>query len=572
LLSRLTALCFSAALFLASPVGSRAQFETRGTSLVRSNPLSLGVADFNNDGKPDIAVANYDGQVAVLFGAGTGTFQAPVYLTPSFYGSIIAADFNHDGNIDIALANGLSNEITVLLGNGDGTFQPPQSAPTTAFPTFIATGDFNNDGNLDLIMCDSPYVSVLLGSGDGTFQSPIDTNVSFCSQASGSVVAVGDFNSDGNLDTAVVSNELDILLGNGDGTFQLTAQYSAGEFDQSLTVADFNNDHKPDIAVTNGSGYQIYIFLNNGDGTFRSEAPFAANGPGAITAADLNGDGNQDLIFLTAAAPFPANAITVMLGKGNGKFGSAINFQQLKEGSFVTVGDFNGDHKLDLVATDYLGNAIDVLLNTGVVSYSPTTPLTFQPQTIGTSSSPQSVIFTNTGTQTLAISGMRVTGPFQLSTDTTCGSSVAPGAKCTLSVVFTPKVIGTTGGLLSLSDSASSKPQVIELSGVGTVISLSPTSLNFGTQKVGTKSSPQSVTVTNTGSTTVSVTSVTITGANSKDYSQTNTCGKQIGPGGTCTISVTFAPTKTGTRTALVRINDNGGGGSQGASLTGVGD
>ena len=95
--------------------------------------------------------------------------------------------------------------------------------------------------------------------------------------------------------------------------------------------------------------------------------------------------------------------------------------------------------------------------------------------------------------------------------------------------------------------------------------------LNFGSQKVGTKSAPQNVTVTNTGSTTVNVTSVQIAGNNSKDYSETNTCGSQIGPGGSCTISVTFGPTNTGIRNADAQISDTGGGSTQQVQLKGTG-
>jgi len=556
-------------LFVTIAVPASAQFETRSSSPVQQKPLSLAVADFNHDGRLDVAVANFDGQVAILFGRGDGTFQAPLYLAVSYMGSIAAADFNHDGNMDLVMADGLSNTVTVMLGNGDGTFPPPQTFPTTAFPSFVAVGDFNNDGNPDLVTCDEPYVSVLLGNGDGTFGSAKDYDISFCSQASGAVIGVGDFNRDGKLDLAVVSYDLTILLGNGDGTFQLGQEYFAGVFDESLTITDFNNDHKLDIAVTDGAGNQIYVFLGNGDGTFQSESPFGAGTPAAIAAADVNGDRNQDLIFLTYGQTQPA--LAVMLGNGDGTFQPATNFGSFAEPTMVATGDLNGDHNSDLVVTDFLRNFIGVLLNTGVVSFSPSTALNFKSQLLGTISAPQKVTLTNTGTTALSITAKKVSGPFQLASGTTCGSSVAPGANCTLSVVFQPTSIGGKTGSVSLSDSASSKPQVIELDGAGTVISLSPPQLNFGSQKVGTKSAPQNVTVTNTGSTTVNVTNVTIGGYNINDYSETNTCGTQIGPGASCTISVTFAPLRTGNRTAKAQIADTGGGSPQSVPLTGTG-
>jgi len=197
--------------------------------------------------------------------------------------------------------------------------------------------------------------------------------------------------------------------------------------------------------------------------------------------------------------------------------------------------------------------------------------VSFPTQLVGTSSSPQNVTLTNTSSVALSIHAKAVRGLFQLASGTTCGTTVAPGASCTLSMVFQPTAIGTSNGLLGLSDGASSKPQVIELSGVGTVISLSPSSLNFGSQKVGTKSPSQDVTVTNVGSTTVNMTSLKLTGKESHDFIETTSCRTQIGPGASCTITVTFAPTTTGALTASIQITDDGGS-PQTVPLTGTGD
>jgi hypothetical protein len=261
--------------------------------------------------------------------------------------------------------------------------------------------------------------------------------------------------------------------------------------------------------------------------------------------------------------------VGVLLGNGDGTFQPVVNYPAGKGLAFVDVGDFNGDHKPDLVVA--LSSAVAVLLNTGVVSFSPTTPLNFPQQLVGTTSAPQKVTLTNTGSAALSISSMSVSSPFQLDSGTTCATSIAPGGNCILSVVFQATAEGTKNGLLSIHDSASTKPQVIDLSGAGTVISLSPAQLTFPPQKVGTKSAPQTVTVTNTGSTAVSVSSVTIAGGNSRDYSQTNTCGSQIGAGANCTVTVTFMPGQKGTRTSTLEINDNGGSSPQGVPLTGTG-
>jgi len=567
-----------AVLFVVLSTVAWAQFETRSSTPIIYEPQSVAVADFNHDGKLDVATTTfvYSGQVAVLLGRGDGTFQPAVYYNVDSHDQslywIAAADFNGDGNVDLAVADALGYNISILLGNGDGTFQPPVQYPTTEWPGFVATGDFNNDGKPDLIIVNRQYVSVMLGNGDGTFQPPIDNTI--LSPSDTGTLGLGDFNHDGNLDVAVPepvgSAGLGILLGNGDGTFREGAQYAVGSV-SAVAVADFNRDHKLDLAVIDAESNPIQVLLGNGDGTFQLGASYAATLAYGITTSDVNGDGKLDLLFVTTVFPSGTSRLTVMLGNGDGTFQPPVYYLSFVEALYIAMGDFNGDHQPDVAVSDYRGNAVDLLLNTGVVSFSPTTPISFNPQLLGTTSTPQNVMLKNTGTTTLSIASKRLSGPFQLASGTTCGSSVSPHANCTLSITFTPTAIGLKSGLLSISDSASSKPQVIELSGTGTVITFSPTQLSFGSVKVGTKSSPQNVTVTNMGGGAVSVTSITIAGSESADFLQANTCGTHIPAGASCTISVTFAPQFTGNRHATLEIFDNGGASPQQISLTGTG-
>ena len=168
-----------------------------------------------------------------------------------------------------------------------------------------------------------------------------------------------------------------------------------------------------------------------------------------------------------------------------------------KEARFVAAGDFNGDHKTDLVVADYTNNDLVVLLNTGVVSLSPTTPVNYPFQLVGTTSPQRNVILTNNGTTALTISSIAAHGRFQVRN--TCGKTVAAGAKCTISVAFKPTTTGRVTGTVSIADSASSKPQIIELVGTGTVAKISPLNVTFGPQAVGTTSPPQNITLTNEG-------------------------------------------------------------------------
>src|SRR5208337_2988342 len=154
-----------------------------------------------------------------------------------------------------------------------------------------------------------------------------------------------------------------------------------------------------------------------------------------------------------------------------------------------------------------------------------------------------------------------------------CAGSVAAGAGCTISVTFTPTAPGNRTGALTLTDNASNSPQTVTLSGTGFggTVSLSPSSLTFANQLVGTTSSAQQVTLHNTGSQTLGITSISLTGADSGDFSLSQNCGSSLAVNASCQISVTFTPTVRGTRTAAVSLVDSSPDSPQSVSLSGTG-
>ena len=511
----LVAICLA---FLGTP--ALGQFETRSAFPFGYNRLfSVAVGDFDGDGRLDVAALSYlpIGSVTILLGNGDGTFHAgatyAVGVQP-FY--IVAADFRHNRKLDLAITDSLSGNVWVMLGNGDGTFQSAAPYPAGGDHSFVlATGDFTNDGKLDIIAitgsmhCDC--ISVLPGNGDGTFGSPLTTPVPY--NIGGAALAAGHFNSDDNLDIAVpgtfgTANQVDILLGNGDGTFRPNGYYDLPPEPQSVTVADLNGDKKDDLAVSNFLGGSISILLGNGDGTFQQPMNYLTDYPTWVVAQDLDGDGKIDLAAANAGGPAsPPASVSVFKGNGDGTFRPGVVFPTGLEGSFLAVGDFNGDHQPDLVATNDGGespsSSVVTLLNTGVVSFSPTMPVRFPFQLVGTTSPPQTITLTNNGSRALSISSISVKREYQVKSS--CGSSVASGASCTLDVTFSPSTQGMDGGNIYIRDSASSKPQVIELRAAGTIVQVSPLSLNFGTQKVGTKSPPKQIQLTNTGTAALSI-------------------------------------------------------------------
>jgi hypothetical protein len=444
--------------------GASAQFETRGRFAAQEFPRAIAVGDFNHDGKLDLAVTSDCCGLSILLGRGDGTFQpATQYVVGDGPFSIVAVDLNHDGNLDLAVANHLSPYLSILMGRGDGTFEPAtQSPPVPDDAVFVGAGDFNGDGIPDLVtLGGSPTINVFLGNGDGTFQNAVGTEPSFAVGA----IGVGDFNGDGLSDLATAGQfgfgtGVNILLGNGDGTFRVGANYPGDREPVSIAVADFNGDHNLDFAVANLEGVGIGVFLGNGDGTFQPGVNYATSFPTWVTAADLNASGKIDLAVANSEG-----GASVLLGNGDGTFQPGAFYPGGSWSVSVAPGDFNGDGKTDLMIADHLYDFVIELLNTGVVSFSPTSPLYFN-QAAGGTSAPQEVVLTNTGSARLRIASMKASREFGLGT--TCKKTVAAGAKCSISVTFSPRKQGPVKGTLTILDSASSKPQVIELVGTGT--------------------------------------------------------------------------------------------------------
>src|SRR6266480_1639313 len=297
--------------------------------------------------------------------AQVATFTTQQY--PLLGNTHIAADFNQDGKLDLAGA-GLPNAVSVMLGNGDGTFRAKTDFPVGTQTQAVAAGDFDSDGKMDLMVTlDDPQFSLALltGTGTGSFNPPI-----FFPNTSGfdsPAIAATDLNSDGRLDLVVmhsiacftapctVAHSITILLGNGNGTFQTPREIDVGTAPNVMAVGDFNGDGIKDVAI-GGGNTELSILLGVGDGTFVRQ-PLVRLVPGGdlfsacndIAVGDLNRDGIQDLVVPLGNGD--GNA--VLIGNGNGTFQvrSRIMIDETLAPLHVAVADYNRDGLLDIART-----------------------------------------------------------------------------------------------------------------------------------------------------------------------------------------------------------------------------
>lgn len=476
--------------------------------------------------------------------AQSATFSVRDYSP--FGNSHIAADFNGDGKVDLALT-GLS--LLVMLNNGDGTFSAPVAYAAGNNPQDLAAGDFNNDGRLDLVVTNNDSqisLNVLPGNGDGTFGAPL-SSPNLTGLESPSVVAA-DFDRDGSLDVAVahpsgcytapcvVGRSVSFLHGNGDGTFQPSRQMDVGDGPAKLVVADFNGDTIGDLGVAAAAG-KAFILLGGGDGTFVQQPDLIldtnllANNTD-IDAADFNRDGVQDLVV---SSPSQGSRTYIAFGVGNGTFQPPTVIidpdQQLPQ--YQAVADFNGDGLQDVAlglgtcCTTPADGFMDILFGNADGTFQPAVHY-LAPHAV-TSNSGGVVVaadFNGDGKPDIA---MEITGASPRLTVLTNGAGVAPAPLALGSVTAAPSSV--VGGATSTLTASLAQGAVAPSGGIKLTVSSSNSSI---------VSVPSSVTIPG-GASSVQFS------ANTKRVSSTQTVtlsvsNKQLGTRSTSLSVTTQAP------------------------------
>ena len=318
---------------------------------------SLALGDFTGDGKPDLiffSVVNGTSIVGTLVNNGSGGFTGEVGCTlgtQAGWPSLAVADFNNDGILDVAVAVASTSSVVICQGKGDGTFSIASSATVGANPIGLAAGDLNGDGKIDLVASNytDGTVSVLLGNGTGAFTNGATYPVG----AQPVALLLGDLNGDGKLDATVVNsaeNSVQVLLGKGDGSF-FVGTYRVGANAGGIASGDFNRDGIPDLVVTNANGTAT-VFLGNGRGGFKALSPFSAcqdasgDIPGQVLAADINADGIPDLAIWCSHDNF----VNLLQGDGDGTFSNPVGWGLVSPFYGMIAADVNGDGVPEVVS------------------------------------------------------------------------------------------------------------------------------------------------------------------------------------------------------------------------------
>ncbi len=347
----------------------------------------IASGDFNGDGYPDIVTgSNADSTVGVVvfLSRPDGSLQPGIpYSSTSSNGDLIfvtVADFNKDGNLDIAASDFGHGIVQIFNGKGDGTFTTGATFATdttSSEPYDLIAADLNGDGYPDLAVVNyvgsTSYsnVGILINDGTGNFKPAVPYALS---EFAWEGIAVGDLNGDAKLDLAIpayIGSSVAMLFGNGDGTFQAETDVALGASSpQSVAIADLNGDKIMDIAVTlgNGGGEDIAVALGIGGGSFGTPTLLASSlqnyslyspNPLFIKAADIDGDGNTDLVYTNSEY----GTVGVLFGQGNGSFYDPVEFPVGTYPYGITVADVNNDGAPDVITANNQSASPTVLLN-----------------------------------------------------------------------------------------------------------------------------------------------------------------------------------------------------------------
>jgi VCBS repeat protein len=360
-------------------------FGAKISSGMGGNAGDLAVGDWNRDGKLDVAVVSpQQNALSIALGDGTGHFGAPRLVTVGAYPKqIVAADFDGDTKLDLGIVCRDLNRVQVWIGDGTGLFalSSTLSVTTGASPSNMAAADLSGDGKVDIAVGgntgSASFLQVFIQGASG-FGAPTSYNsVGFGPQG----IAVGDINSDGKPDLVVAladvsgTGSLATLLGTTGGAFGPPTTVNTGNGPKMVALGDFNKDGNLDAVSVNNGGNNVSILQNIGAGAFLVAGKInlpSGSFPDALAAADFNHDQKPDV----AIAYEQTNLVTVANGDCQGGFAilNSANNVGITPITMVAA-DFDGDQDTDLVVGNNFDNSFSYLANGGLGNFTVTNGL-----------------------------------------------------------------------------------------------------------------------------------------------------------------------------------------------------
>ena len=492
-----------------------------------------------------------------------GTTSSPQSVTLSNNGSVPIAisgistsgDFAQTNSCGSTLAAGTSCSITVTFapetsGNRPGTLAVSDNASGSP-----QTVPLSGNGLLAYAVLSASYLS-FGGQPVGTTSAAQTLTLSNPGSAPlliSSIVASGDFSQTNSCGSSLTAGSSCVI------TVTFTPAV-AGTRSGSLTLTDNDAFGHPQTVSLTGTGLLSQAVLSPISISFGGQIVGTTSNLQTVT---LSNPGN---------APLAISAMTI-----TGDFSQTNSCgNSLAASASCTINvtfrpTLAGTRQGTLALTDNAsGNPQSVsVTGTGLAPQAALSPasVSFGGQALGTTSPSQAVTLSNAGDAPLTISAISITGDY--SQTNSCGTTLAAGGNCTITVTFRPNAAGSRQGILTVTDNASGSPQTVSLAGTGLVpiASLSPTSLSFGSQVIGTASASQTLTLSNTGGAPLAISGIAING----DFSQSGSCGSTLAAGASCAINITFVPSAAGVRTGTLTVSSNSSGGQVTVSFSGTG-
>jgi len=358
----LSGLALALGLGMTAP-GASAQGFSQSDMSVGQNPRDVAIADFNWDGRDDLAIANQDSNnVSVLWGF-PGAVFAPAFSVPVGSGpvAILAADFSGDGIVDLATANTNSGTVSLARGKGDGTFYPAPSYSCGSLPKDLDAADVNGDGLLDIVVAlddESASVVWLQSLGNGSLAPAQIAAAGF----KASSVCVGDIDGLNGLDIAVgnlTDDTVTILLGAGDGSFAVDQNMAAEAGPDAIRLADLDGDGRLDVLAANTGASSVSVFYSNGEALDAGVQVETGSSPSSLAVGDVTGDEIDDLIVVSA----PGDVVMTVAGVADGGFAAPALLAQGLASVGLALADLDGDFLPDVITANGPSNGISILTN-----------------------------------------------------------------------------------------------------------------------------------------------------------------------------------------------------------------